>query len=568
MRSLTLTLLLAACSSREPDPGGGDASVDTASDAPTDVPQADGGFDTTLPPVAPAVTWPRDAIFYHLYIRSFADSDGDGKGDFAGLRGKLDYIKSLGVDGVLLLPVFEDAYPESGGYVPVDHLHAARDYGGDAEFDALIKAAHANGLKVAIDMPLSLASDTHPWFVEARKNRAARNHFYVATGCPKTKPLFGGENGWYPFGDGDCYFSNWGAALPNVNYRDPETIATMLDVAASWLSRGVDGFRLDSAAEIVPVDPASPPPERQSSGPAVLDFWQRFMARSKAVAPQSFAVAELFDKHADYYARGVDMGYEIPMWVGLDDAWQKKSKKLLEVVVSAAVASRSSSRSTGAVFLGNHDWPQEAAPLDPRPAGRTPDLLCPLPCGDSVALTSAAMLLFSLPGTPFIWAGEEIGLHGAKRPYASDRAWGRNPMQWNATANKGFTTGTPWTPLSDDPTSVAAQEGVKGSLLDTYRGLIKTRRTSPALMHGSYRALGTDRDDVYAFLREAEGQKILVVASFADADVTAKIDLSSVGAATPIEYIFKGALTPVTTANASAYPLAMAPRSALWIELR
>src|SRR5262249_3663253 len=127
------------------------------------------------------------------------------------------------------------------------------------------------------------------------------------------------------------------------------------------------------------------------------------------------------------------------------------------------------------------------------------------------------MLLFSLPGTPFIYYGEELGLHGAPSHANPLVRWSRNPMQWDATATRGFTTGTPWTFMSPDTANVAAQKGVSGSLLETYKGLIAVRKSSPALSHGSYREVPTDRDDVFAFVREDPVERVLVVASFAHA---------------------------------------------------
>jgi glycosidase len=181
------------------------------------------------------------------------------------------------------------------------------------------------------------------------------------------------------------------------------------------------------------------------------------------------------------------------------------------------------------------------------------------------------MLLFSLPGTPFIYYGEELGMHGAANVDTSQTVpWSRNPMQWDATSARGFTTGTPWTPVSTDTANVAAQVNVAGSMLETYKGLIGTRKGSPALQHGGYREVPTDRTDVFAFVREDPAERVLVVASFGHAVTETNLDLASLGITSAIatERIFGGALPAVTAANAAAYGIALPASGAIWILLK
>jgi len=542
--------------------GPGNAPSDAHSDAAISDSIGIDAPDLTVPPYS---TVPRDKIFYHAYVRSFADSDGDGIGDLAGMQAKLDYIQALGVDGILLLPIFDDEYPESGGYGTVDYTHVTAAYGGDAAFATFVAAAHAHGLLVMLDLSFSLVADANPWFVAAETDHAARSHFVVTAGppCPVVTTTQSGP-GWYPFPDTGCYFSDYAAVFPSLNVRDPATAAALGDAAVQWLAAGVDGFRLDSSSSVGEIDPAQPTVKDQNAA-ASHTFWLHFMQRIKQAKPDAFTVAELYDYAADYFADGIDMTFQYKIYLALTVAWQQQTTQTLSAAITEQLAERPAG-TFGGGFSGNHDFPGNVLP----PGGRAADMICPMPCTDHTPLVTAAMLVLSLPGTPFIYYGEELGLHGAPSLDTSQTLpWSRNPMQWDATAKRGFTTGTPWTAVSTDTANVAAQTGTDGSMLETYKGLIGVRKTSPALQHGDYAEAATSRDDVFAFVRTAPGERVLVVASFAHAAVGATVNLAALGitAATVHERIFGGALPAVTAANAAAYPVPLAAQGAIWILL-
>ncbi len=555
---------VAACgggSAAQSDAAKSDAAavVDAPRDAP---PDAD-----NMPP--PFSTAPRDAILYHAYVRSFFDSDGDGQGDLPGLTQKLDYIQALGVDGILLLPIFTDTYVESGGYGTVDYGHVTADYGGDAAFAAFVTAAHAKHLMVILDLSFTLVADQHPWFIAAAASAQApeRAHFEVTSGppCPVLVDIAGG-NGWNPFTDSQCFYSDYAPQFPSLDQRDEATAEAMRVTGEHWLAAGVDGFRLDSASSIAQIDPANPTAAKDPSSPATHAFWLRFMQRIKAANPAAWTVAELFDHEADYYADGIDMTFQYQIYFGLVDGWTKSIKATLSETLAAQLAARPAG-SFGGIFTGNHDVPGTLVP----PGGRLADVACPLPCTDPTPLVTAAQLLFSLPGTPFVYYGEELGMRGAANVDTSQTVpWSRNPMQWDATATRGFTTGTPWTVVSSDTANVAAQANVPNTMLETYKGLIGVRKTSPALQHGGYREVPTDRTDVFAFVREDPAERVLVVASFAHAGTATNLDLASLGitSATATERIFGGALTNVTAANAAAYQVVLPATGAIWILLK
>jgi glycosidase len=513
-----------------------------------------------------------EKVFYHVYVRSFADSDGDGKGDLPGLTGKLDYIKSLGVDGMLLLPIFQNDYHAYGGYATTDYERVEEEYGGDKAWNEFIAAAHERGLLVLLDLSLTHVADTHPWFVAAKKDEKSRErkHFiWAGPPRPSAKGVFG-MPAWNPVEDGSSYFALYAPNVPHLNLSNQATADAMMDVGALWLKRGADGFRLDSAPHAVPVDPDRPEVIGKSTE-ANHAFWRSFMDRMKRVKPSSLAVAEVMelDPHAlkRFYSDGIDMAFDYPMYFGLIDALSTGKKKNLAFLTSASVAARPRGAS-GAIFLNNHDVPAELIP----PHGRIADFLG----GNVTRMQSAALLLFSLPSTPFVFYGEEIGLRGAlppPRPFepvdAVKKTWSRNPMQWKSGKGRGFTSAEPWAPLAADEANVAAQDGVFGTILETYRGLIKIRRSTPALTRGSYRELGNDHDAVFSFMRADRGDRILVAVNFSNSEVTARLDLSKldIDRATVTEHIFGQRLADVSPANSAAYPLILPAYEGRWLRI-
>jgi len=508
-----------------------------------------------------------------VYVRSFADSNGDGKGDLPGLTGKLDYIVSLGVDGILLMPIFQNDYREYGGYATTDYAHVDQEYGGDAAWDNFIAAAHRRNLKVAFDLSITQVADTHPWFVAARKNASApeRAHFlWTGPLQPKALGLFGAP-AWNPAGDGTFYFALYAPNVPTINFLDNSTAEKMIEVGAYWLKRGADGFRLDSAPNIVPVDPANPEVIGQSADRAHL-FWRAFMSRMKSTNPKSFAVAEVFDADpghlVPFYNDGIDMAFDYPMYFALLDALTKGQSTRLAAMVSASVAARPPGAS-GGIFLGNHDVPGAFI----APYGRLADLLG----GNLTRMQSAALLLFSLPSTPFVYFGEEIGLHGAFPPQfagnadkAERKAWSRNPMQWDTTRGRGFTTGSPWTPFAADGANVAAQDGIPGTLLETYRGLIKVRRSSPALTRGAYRAVPGNNPAIFCFLRESPDERVLVAINLSGENSTTTLDLAKLGIirAEITDRIFRYPYGHIDAANAMSFPLTLPAYQGRWLLLK
>jgi glycosidase len=528
--------------------------------------------DASTPDVSfGAPEWVKEGVVYHVYVRSFADSNGDGFGDLPGLSSKLDYIQGLGVTAVLLLPIFVDDGFGSGGYLTHDYTHVAPDYGGDSAYDALIAAAHGRGLKIALDLSFSLISTQHPWFVAARASPTApeRKHFVLAgPPCPVLTNL-ANQNGWRELAPGDaCYWCDYDpSTCAALDVRDASTAASLVDVGRLWLDRGADGYRLDSAASIAQVDPASPTVKDQSS-PATHAFWRRFMLATKIKNPSSFTVAELFDHTNDYFADGIDLSFDYLTWYGLDWSWlHRRAVDPANAGFAELLPYQVSLRPPGfwgGGFLGNHDVPGNVL----APYGRVADILCPEPCQDSAALRASAMLLLALPATPFIYYGEELGLHGSTD--LGGRRWSRGPMLWDDSSGHGFTSGTAWVAFSNDATSVAQQQGRPGSMLESYRALIRLRKSSPALTRGDFLPVPSSAPELNAFLRSAPTERVLVVSSFATSTVSATLDLSqaAITTASVSEYLFGTAQSPVTSANRGAYPVSLPARGTVWLRLQ
>lgn len=523
-------------------------------------PSSGSGSDEPTPSL-PIAEWARGAVIYHVYVRSFLDADGDGHGDFAGLTSKLDYIQALGADAILLLPIIANDYDVYGGYAPTSYLDSEPDYGSLSDFDDLIVAAHARDLKVLIDLPLDLSANTHPYFIEASSSVTADHHDWYAwadSPCPDVQGYFGQPAWNYVPAVDRCYWSKWATNVPEWNYRNSEVREMMCQVAEFWLARGVGGFRLDSAPGL---------DDQVESGiinlgsPGTHAFWAEFMARVKSANPEALCVAEVFcGEQTDlnpYYANGIDMAFDYP--IHLNGLYQTLLNGDVNALASAVAAKVSTIPQgyMGALFLGNHDVPSD---------GRAADVMS----GNQTLMTLAAGLLFSLPGTPSVYFGEEIGLPGAPLTGSPDNKV-RNPMQWDASANNGFTTGTPWTPLSSsNDVHVAAQDGIPGTMLETYRGLIAVRKLHEALRTGSYTEVSTADSRVYAFLRETGGETILVLANLDDASsLSADADLASVGitSATVTDNIWSNPMAPVTPDNADAYGPMLDPRVFLWLQL-
>jgi alpha-amylase len=454
---------------------------------------------------APANEWWRDAVFYEIFIRSFADSDGDGVGDFEGLTARLDHLNDgdpntdadLGITGIWLMPIHPS--PSYHGYDVTDYQAVNPAYGTMEDFERLLAEAHKRGIKVIIDFVLNHSARAHPWFEDAAAGpKAAHRSFYTFRDAPdpRWKRPWDGASVWHETGKGDYFYGLFWSGMPDLNLANPAVEQAMGDAMAFWLDKGVDGFRVDAVRHLF-----------ESPDGVLVDqaethaFMKRLRTRLAPAHPDALFVAEAWtdsETVAKYRGEG---GEEFQLAFSFDaaSALVAAARDGLKVSVGqydATAARVYGDRGFEAPFLTNHDMPRVMRLLQ----------------GDLPAAKLAAATLMALPGTPFIYYGEELGMQGGGEPRDEDK---RTPMRWVPEPGHGFTTGRPWHDAAEAPgVSVAEQLG-QDSLRSTYRAAIRARRAHPALTRGDVHlpALEGGGRGGLAILRTHQGQRALFVAN-------------------------------------------------------
>jgi alpha-amylase len=464
--------------------------------------------------------WARGAVFYEVFVRSFADSNGDGIGDLNGLTAKLDYLNDgdpatdgdLGVDALWLMPVFDS--PSYHGYDTVDYERIEPDYGSGEDFDRFLAKAHRRGIRVIVDFVMNHSSSQHPWFLDSASSPAsAHRDWYVwrADDPGWTQPWGGSNRTWHEKNGAFYYGIFWGG-MPDLNFSTPAVREEMQRLAAHWLARGVDGFRLDATRHLF----ANGPGELQNDQPETHVFLKELSARVRRQKPGAVLVGENWtttEKIATYFGSTAKIkgGDELPMSFNfpLSEAVVGAVQEGEAAGIAAKLEEMAALYPKGIIdapFLTNHDMTRLATLLG----------------NDDGKLRSAAAILLTLPGAPFLYYGEEIGLQNV--PGRNDE-FKRTPMPWDASPNGGFTTGKPWFDFAPgkETSNVAAQTGDPGSLLSHYRRLIRLRHASPALRQGTLKLLsaGDRSTPVLAFLRESKGERVLVVHNVTAGEVEA-----------------------------------------------
>ena len=478
---------------------------------------------STAAHAAPAVTqwdhdWARGAVFYEIFVRSFADSDGDGIGDFKGLTGKLDYLKDLGVDALWLMPIFVS--PSYHGYDTIDYEKIEPGYGTGEDFDRFLAAAHQRGIKVILDLVVNHSSNQHPWFIDSASSpRSAHRNWYVwrADDPGWTQP-FGDSRGgrtWHLNDkDGQYFYGIFWSGMPDLNYSEPAVRQEMERIATHWLAKGVDGFRLDATRHLF----ANGPGEQQNNQPETHAYLKELAAAVRKAKPQAVMVGENWvdteDLIAPYFGSTAQVtgGDELPM--NFDFPLAKEIVDGVNAGEAAGIGARleevNETYPHGVIdtpFLTNHDQTRLATQLG----------------NDAAKQRLAAAILLTLPGAPFLYYGEELGLvngAGGADPFK------RTPMPWDATAGAGFTTAAkPWFDFAPgrETANVSAETGDPASLLSHYRRLTNLRHASPALMKGTLKVLSPTKSSahVLAFLRETGGERVLVLHNVGTTDVQA-----------------------------------------------
>jgi glycosidase len=483
-------------------------------------------------PPEPRLPWARRSVYYEIFVRSFQDSNGDGKGDLRGLLQRLDYLNDgdpsggsdLGVDVLWLMPVFRS--PSYHGYDTTDYRDINPDYGTLADFQALASEAHRRGMKIILDLMINHTGVGHPWFQESASSASSpRRDWYVWSGSDPgwRQPWnpFGSTSTWYPR-NGAYYYGLFWSGMPDLNLRTPAVRQEMKDIAAFWLAQGADGFRLDAARYLIETGGGGGQADTQETH----QFWKEFAAAVRAVRPDAALVGENWADLAvirTYYGSTaavpggdeLQLNFNFPLAFAITDGVKASSAAGISSVLSQ-VKSTYPAGATDAPFLRNHDLTRVATELGNSP-GR---------------LANAAAILLTVPGAPFLYYGEEIGMQNGA---GGADEYKRTPMPWDGSAGGGFTTGTPWFPFAPGhgTANVAAQRDVAGSLLARYRRLIAVRKSSDALSQGSITLHGAGASSVLAFVRASGPERVLVLHNLGDSGATVgPLDVAAAGGTT------------------------------------
>ena len=461
--------------------------------------------------------WRHGAVCYEIFVRSFYDSDGDGIGDLNGLIEKLDYIndgtpemrRDLGARCIWLMPVA--ASPSYHGYDVKNYYRVNPEYGSNDDFKRLVAEAHRRGIRVLVDMVLNHASSEHPYFKDALLNPSSpyRDWFRWSPTKPEQKGPWG-QDVWHrsPVRD-EYYYGIFWSGMPDLNYETAAVREEAKKVATFWLEdMGVDGFRLDAIPYLVEEG------TRLSGTPGTHALLREYAAHVRRVAPRSYTVGEVWDSVGSvlpYYPDQLDSHFAFAASDALLEAVRTGSaKKLFEPYVRLQ---RAVPAERWSPFLRNHDQTRTMTVLG----------------GDIARNRLAVTLLLTLPGLPFVYYGEEIGMTGDK---PDPRL--RTPMHWTRGPAAGFTQGTAWEPLQPDSmtANVEVLTDDPNSLLNLHRRLIHLRGANSALGAGELVPLTASSDAVAAYLRRDGQRTVLVIANLGATPLT-RVTVTSPDRAVP-----------------------------------
>jgi glycosidase len=450
---------------------------------------------TTLPAAAMQAMAPTSSgVWYEIFVRSWYDTNDDGIGDLNGVTAKLDYLQSLGVSGIWLMPI--NPSPSYHGYDVTDYHGINPQYGNMHDFERLVAAAHQCRIKVIIDLVINHTSDQHPWFGAAQNPKSPYRDWYNWAG-PHTDLLSqdaAGPQAWHAIGTAH-YLGDFSGAMPDLDYDTPAVRQQMIKVGQYWLKKGVDGFRLDAAQHIYldfKADIDNPQTLAKN-----LAWWSDFRGGMNAVAPNTYLVGEVTRDSAEQlapYFKPLDAVFDFPLATQLiDSAKNERAGDLGALLARTNAAYRKVTGKSGvdAPFLSNHDQNRVMSQLD----------------GNLQHMRMAAALLLTLPGQPFVYYGEELGMRGQKpdENLREPMRWHRDPHGAGETHWKTFGAG------DGADVSVDAEQHASDSLLHYYTMLIGWRREVSALRDGSIRQHAVTDPHIAAWELDDASNRVLVV---------------------------------------------------------
>ncbi len=441
------------------------------------------------------IPWWNNRVFYQIFVRSFYDSDGNGIGDFKGIIEKLDYLNDgdpnttddLGITGIWLMPIHPS--PSYHGYDVRDYRGINPQYGSMDDFKEFLQQAQARGIRVIIDFVMNHSSSAHPWFINSASssNAEKRNWYRWSTSRPNYNGPWG-QSVWHNR-SGNYYYGLFWSGMPDLNYEEEALKEEMFSVADFWLREiGIDGFRLDAVKFMIEEN------EKLEDTESTFQFWRDFRQSYKQSKADAFAVGEAWtytEKVTEYVKNdGLDYCFEFDLAWNMLNAVNEGSTDNLYVQMQK-VYNLYPHLQYG-TFLSNHDQ----------------DRIMDVFGNQAGKVKVAAAIYLTLPGIPYIYYGEEIGMNGAKPD-----EFIRRPMQWTDGYAAGFTEGTPWINLNANYPSfnVENEAADPNSLLNAYKALIQLRNQEDALQMGTYEAVPSSGSGIFAFLRQYENETILVV---------------------------------------------------------
>jgi maltose alpha-D-glucosyltransferase / alpha-amylase len=536
--------------------------------------------------------WYKDAVIYQLHVKSFFDANNDGIGDFSGVLAKLDYIVSLGVNAIWLLPFYPSPRRDDG-YDIADYRTVSPDYGTVAEFRELVRSAHERGIRVITELVINHTSDQHPWFQRARHAPpdSPYRRYYVWSDTdqkfPETRIIFIDTEKsnwtWDPVA-GAYFWHRFYSHQPDLNFDNPRVLREVLSIMRFWLDMGVDGLRLDAIPYLI---------EREGTNnenlPETHGILKRIRKELDAAYSNRMLLAEANQWPEDtqlYFGDGDEchMAFHFPLMPRMYMAIAKEDRFPITDILRQTPEIPANAQ--WAIFLRNHDeltlemvtdaerdylWDTYAADRRARINLGIRRRLAPLMQRDRRRIELMNGLLLSMPGTPVIYYGDEIGM--GDNIHLGDRDGVRTPMQWSEDRNGGFSRADPASvvlpPIMDplygfEAVNVEAQARDPHSLLNWMRRMLLLRRNHQAFGRGTLRFLYPGNRRILAYLREHEGATILCVANLSRTPQAVELDLSEFAGRVPVEMTGPSPFPPI---GQLTYLLTLPPYGFYWFEL-
>ena len=524
-----------------------------------------GAQSTSLGKDIPNRKWWKEAIVYQIYPRSFKDSDGDGVGDLKGIISELDYIKSLGITAVWLNPIYSSPNDDNG-YDVSDYRNIMKDFGTMADFDSLLNGMHRRGIKLVMDLVVNHSSDEHAWFQGSRSSRTnPYREYYHWWNAENGKPpyrysLFDvNHDAWmYDSTTNSYYLHYFSRKQPDLNWENPKLRQEVYNIMKFWADKAIDGFRLD-AFQFVAKDttwPAFPSGfEKDFSKYYAMqgnihgylqEMYNEVLSKYNVMSVAEGAGNSFTDAHnlVDSNRHELNMAYAFE---GVDIAKPEGYSLLHFKEVFSRWDSTFASNGWLSIFLANHDQARMVSRFG-NDSPKYRDM-------SSKMLTTFIM---TMRGTPYYYNGDELGMTNAgftkiedyrdvqtlnqyqheknigadlkqylQRKSFDSRDNGRTPFQWNSSANAGFTTGTPWIKVTANYTTIneAAEDKDPNSVLNYFRKIVNLRKKNLALVYGKYTLLDKENPGVYAYTREEENSKFLILLNFKSSVAKANVNI-------------------------------------------